>query len=135
MKSLLLFIFLIGYFASSRAQTNERIQFSGYSGSLTGRVVDSATGNGIPSATIYIADLKLGAMADEKGNYKFSNLPTGTYLVEAHAIGHTTQIKNVTITDKVVQDFNLGLQYTEESPVVITGMSKATQIRRSPVPL
>jgi iron complex outermembrane recepter protein len=135
MKSLLLFIFLVGYFISLSAQTTERIQFSGYSGSLTGRVVDSATGNGIPSATIYIADLKLGAMADEKGNYKFSNLPTGTYLVEAHAIGHTSQIKNVTITDKVVQDFNLGLQYTEESPVVITGMSKATQIRRSPVPI
>jgi iron complex outermembrane recepter protein len=135
MKSFLLFIFLIGFFIISRAQTNEKFQFSGYSGSLTGKVVDSATGNGIPNATIYIADLKLGAMADEKGNYKFSNLPTGTYLVEAHAIGHSSQIKNVTVTDKVVQDFYLGVQYTEESPVVITGMSKATQIRRSPVPI
>jgi iron complex outermembrane receptor protein len=135
MKSLLLFIFLIGYYIYSPAQTNERIHFSGYSGTLTGRVLDSATSTGIPSATVYIADLKLGAMADANGNYKFANLPSGSYLVEAHAIGHSTQIKNVTVTEKAVQDFNLGLQYTEESPVVITGMSKATQIRRSPVPI
>ncbi len=36
---------------------------------------------------------------------------------------------------KLSLDFSLGLQYTEESPVVITGMSKATQIKRSPVPI
>ncbi len=135
MKSSLLIIFLIGPIIYSTAQTFERTHFNGYSGSLTGKVTDSATGNGIASATIYIADLKLGAMADEKGNYKFANLPSGTYLVEAHAIGHSSQIKNVTITENAVQDFSLGLQYTEESPVVITGMSKATQIRRSPVPI
>ncbi len=66
------------------------------------------------------------------GNYRFANLPTGTYLVEAHAIGHSTQIKNITVTEKAELDFSLGLQYTEESPVVITGISKATQIKTKP---
>ncbi|HEY4937043.1 MAG TPA: TonB-dependent receptor, partial [Puia sp.] len=134
MKSLLLFILFSAYFFSP-AQTNQKPHFSGYSGSLSGRVLDSATGTGVSSASVYIADLKLGVMADEAGNYRFANLPSGTYLVEAHAIGHSTQIKNVTVTEKSVLDFNLGLQYTEESPVVITGMSKATQIKRSPVPI
>jgi iron complex outermembrane receptor protein len=135
MKSLLLFIFFSTYFFYSPAQTNQKPRFSGYLGTLSGKVLDSASGNGIASASIYIADLKLGVMADENGNYRFANLPTGTYLVEAHAIGHSTQIKSVAISEKAELDFSLGLQYTEESPVVITGMSKATQIKRSPVPI
>jgi iron complex outermembrane recepter protein len=135
MKSLLLFIFFSTYFFYSPAQTSNKARFSGYLGTLSGKVLDSATGKGLASASVYIADLKLGVMANDDGNYRFANLPTGTYLVEAHAIGHSTQIKSVTITEKAELDFSLGLQYTEESPVVITGMSKATQIKRSPVPI
>ena len=134
MKRILLLFFFSAYLYSS-GQTSLKSSFSGFSGSLSGKVLDSATGKGIPSATIYIADLKLGVMADESGNYRFANLPNGTYLVEAHAIGHSTQIKNITVSDKAELDFNLVLQYTEESPVVITGLSKATQIKRSPVPI
>ncbi len=135
MKSLLLFIFFSTYFFYSQAQTNQKLRFSGYLGTLSGKVLDSASGKGLPSASVYIADLKLGVTADENGDYRFANLPSGTYLVEAHAIGHSTQIKSITITEKTILDFSLGLQYTEESPVVITGMSKATQIKRSPVPI
>src|SRR5664279_6471598 len=131
---LLIFLFS-GYIIHSSAQSGRKYSFSGFGGTLSGKVVDSASGKGIASASVYIADLKLGAMADESGLYHFANLPTGTYLVEAHAIGHATQIKNVTVTEKATQDFFLGLQYTEESPVVITGLSKATQIKRSPVPI
>ncbi|HTB25581.1 MAG TPA: TonB-dependent receptor [Puia sp.] len=135
MKSLLLFIFFSIYFFYSPAQTNQKLRFSGYLGTLSGKVLDSASGKGLPGASVYIADLKLGVTADENGDYHFANLPSGTYLVEAHAIGHSTQIKSIAITEKAVLDFSLGLQYTEESPVVITGMSKATQIKRSPVPI
>jgi iron complex outermembrane receptor protein len=135
MRSILLFIFFGSYFFNAAAQTNVSRSFSGFSGSLSGKVVDSVTGNGIADASVYIADLKLGALANESGNYKFANLPSGTYLVEAHAVGHSTQIKNVTVSVGAVQDFSLSLQYTEESPVVVTGLSKATQIKRSPVPI
>ena len=135
MKSLVLLIFFGSYIFNLPAQTSLKNNFSGFGGSLSGIVLDSATGKGIAGASVYIADLKLGALANESGNYRFANLPTGSYLVEAHAIGHSAQIKNVTVSDKAVLDFNLSLQYTEESPVVITGLSKATQIKRSPVPI
>ena len=135
MKSLLLFFFFLTGFFYASAQTSVPRSFLEYSGTLSGNVQDSVTGKPIPNATIYISDLKLGAMADESGNYRFANLPSGTYLVEAHAIGHSIQIKNITVSEKSVLNFNLSLQYTEESPVVITGLSKATQIKRSPVPI
>jgi iron complex outermembrane receptor protein len=134
MKSLLLFSLLSIYFFSSPAQTNLKNNFSGFNGSLTGKVVDSASGTAIAGASVYFADLKLGALTDAGGNYKFANLPSGTYLVEAHAIGHSAQIKNFTVSAGAVLDFSLGLQYTEESPVVVTGLSKATQIKRSQFP-
>ena len=97
MKSLLLFIFFSIYFFYSPAQTNQKLRFSGYLGTLSGKVLDSASGKGLPGASVYIADLKLGVTADENGDYHFANLPSGTYLVEAHAIGHSTQIKSIAI--------------------------------------
>jgi iron complex outermembrane recepter protein len=134
MKSFLLFIFLGIYFFSS-AQTEAKRSFSGFLGTLSGKVTDSVSGKPLPGASVYIADLKLGVVVDEAGNYRFANLPSGTYLVEAHAIGHSTQIKDVTISEKAVLNFGLSLQYTEQSAVVVTGQSKATQIKRSPVPI
>ena len=134
MKTFLLFIFSGLYFISP-AQTSSKQNFSGYLGTLSGKVTDSSTGKPLPGASVYIADLKLGVVVNESGNYRFANLPSGTYLVEAHAIGHSTQIKDITISEKAVLDFELSLQYTEQSAVVVTGQSKATQIKRSPVPI
>src|SRR5450432_3891454 len=134
MKSFLLFISFSVYFISS-AQTNSKRSFAGFLGTLSGKVTDSATGKPLPGASVYIADLKLGAVADESGAYHFANLPSGSYLIEAHAIGHSTQIKDITISEKSVLNFGLGLQYTEQSAVVVTGQSKATQIKRSPIPI
>ena len=99
MKPFLLIILFSGYIVHSSAQNSLRSNFSGFGGSLSGKVMDSATGKGVSGASVYIADLKLGAIADESGSYHFANLPTGTYLVEAHAIGHASQIKNVTVTE------------------------------------
>src|ERR1700682_5702113 len=123
MKTFLLFIFSGIYFISP-AQTNSKRNFSGFLGTLSGKVTDSATGKPLPGSSVYIADLKLGVVANESGNYRFGNLPSGTYLVEAYAIGHSTQIKDIAITEKSVLDFVLSLQYTEQSAVVVTGQSK-----------
>jgi len=103
-------------------------------GSLTGRITDQH-GAPLASATIYIPDLKLGVITDTAGYYKFSSLPSGKYLIEVHSIGFKTFTRTVTISGPVVQDFSLSDEYVEESPVVVTGLSKATQIKRSPVPI
>jgi iron complex outermembrane recepter protein len=135
MKTLFLYFIFSTAFYFSFAQTSVHTPQADPGGSLSGTIVDSVTGTPLAGASVYISDLKLGVTTDESGNYLFSNLPTGTYLVEAHAIGHSTQTKNMTVSEKTLLNFSLGLQYTEESPVVITGISKATQIKRSPVPI
>lgn len=136
MKSFLLLNLLSLMFCFSFGQASSFSRpIGGLGGTLSGSVEDSSTGKPILSATVYIADLRLGAIADADGHYRFSNLPSGTYLVEVHAIGYSTITRNVSVAGAVEVNFKLLQQYVEESPVVITGLSKATQIRRSPVPI
>jgi iron complex outermembrane receptor protein len=103
-------------------------------GSLSGRITDK-TGAPLAGASVYIPDLKLGVVADTGGYYRFGSLPSGRYLIEAHFVGFKTFTKSVTVTGPVTADFTLLDEYVEESPVVVTGLSKATQIKRNPVPI
>jgi iron complex outermembrane receptor protein len=103
-------------------------------GTLSGRITDKK-GAPLPGVSVYIPDLKLGVVTDTAGRYQFKSLPSGRYLVEVHSIGYKTFTATVTINGPIVQDFALTDQYVEESPVVVTGLSKATQIKRSPVPI
>ncbi len=103
-------------------------------GSLSGRITDKA-GTPMSGASIYIPDLKMGVVADSTGYYHFNSLPSGKYLVEAHYVGYKTFTKSVTVSGPVTADFLLSDEYVEESPVVVTGLSKATQIKRNPVPI
>jgi iron complex outermembrane recepter protein len=103
-------------------------------GTLSGRITGK-DGTPVTGASVYIPDLKLGVIADTGGNYKFNSLPSGRYLIEVHSVGFKTVTKSVTISGPITQDFVLSDEYMEESPVVVTGLSKATQIKRSPVPI
>lgn len=105
-----------------------------YAGSLTGKVTDK-TGHAIPGATVYINDLKLGAATDTSGYYTLKNLPSGTFLVEVRSVGYKSEVRTITINGAVTENFELAENVIEESEVVVTGLSKATQIKRSPIPI
>ncbi|HMI60980.1 MAG TPA: TonB-dependent receptor, partial [Puia sp.] len=105
------------------------------SGNLSGKVTEKEKNTPLSGASVYIPDLKLGVITDNDGIYKFNNLPSATYLVEVHYVGFKTITRTITVSGTVTQDFALSDQFVEESPVVVTGQSKATQIRQSPVPI
>src|SRR5882757_1451223 len=121
---------ILTFFVTTSAVT----PYSPGTGSLSGKVTGQ-DGTPVVGATVYIADLKLGVVTDTAGFYKFNSLPSGRYLIEARSIGFKAITKTVTISGPVTQDFILSDAYVEESPVVVTGLSKATQIKRSPVPI
>ena len=104
-------------------------------GSLSGRLSEKKNGAALPAATVYISDLKIGAVADTAGYYRFKSLPSGTYLVEVHSVGFKSITRNVVINGDVVENFELTDNAVEESVVVVTGLSKATQVKHSPVPI
>ena len=120
--------------SAAASRSDGSLSHSPGSGSLSGRILDNH-GSPLPGATVYIPDLKLGVIADTAGYYKFNTLPSGRYLIEAHSVGFKTLTKTAVITGPVTLDFVLSDSYVEESAVVVTGLSKATQIKRNPVPI
>src|SRR5581483_10808668 len=105
------------------------------SGALSGRITDKDTKTALAGATVFIPDLKIAAVADSSGQYHFNALPSGTYIVEVSSVGFKRITKSITINGTTVADFELTTTIIQESPVVVTGLSKATQIRRSPIPV
>ena len=124
-----LFIILI-YPLSAQNLSNKNIRAT-----LTGKITVATTNAPLQGASIFISDLKRGTITDVNGNYVLSNLPLGSYLIEAGFSGYKNVLKTIVLTQNTTLDFVLDISITEETEVVVTGTSKATSIRRSPVPI
>ncbi len=122
-------------FSQSASSANSKKKLASTSGTLSGKVSEKANGTVLQGATVYIPDLKLGVVADDSGQYQFNSLPTGAYIIEVFYVGYITKIKNVIIQGSTTENFELSESTLQESPVVITGLSKATQIKRTPIPI
>ncbi|MGZ3777258.1 MAG: TonB-dependent receptor [Mucilaginibacter sp.] len=104
-------------------------------GTLSGTVTDKTAGVTIPGATISIPDLRTGAVTDANGKYTISHLPKGIYLVQVSYIGYGTFNQRVDLSKTSILNVQLQTSAIETAEVVITGVSKATEIKRDPVPM
>lgn len=103
--------------------------------SLSGKVTDKETGTTIPGVTIYIPDLKTGAVTSIDGTYKIDNLPQTKILVQVNFLGYKTIIETIDLSQTTTKNFVMETSVKEINEVVVTGTSKATEIRKSPVPI
>ena len=102
--------------------------------SIKGMIKD-AKGAAVPGAVIQIPDLKIGTTSDTDGSYELSGFSQGKYLLQITSLSFATKTSTINITADTRQDFVLSESVIERQEVVVTGQSKATEIRRSPVPL
>ena len=102
---------------------------------LTGRITDKLSGETIPGATIYIPELKTGAISDINGNYKINNLPKTKIILQISFVGYKSIVENVNLAKTAFLNFAMEQAITEMNEVVVTGTSKATEITRNPVPM
>jgi len=102
--------------------------------SLSGTITDTS-GAAMAGASVYISDLRKGTVSDANGNYHLDNIPSGTYVVEIKFIGYKTIVQNIYFNENKTEDFSMQVSVTEESEIVITGSSKATSIKRNPIPI
>jgi TonB-dependent receptor len=56
-------------------------------GDITGKVTEAGSGRALPNATVRIAELNITTQSDRGGEYRFSNVPAGSYTVEASYVG------------------------------------------------
>lgn len=104
-------------------------------GVLSGTITDAKTGEALPSATIYVHDLKKATISDERGHYRIPHLAKGRYLVEVSYSGHASVIENVYVNGDTQKDFALKETVVENEEVTVTGVSSATRTRLSPQPV
>jgi hypothetical protein len=67
-------------------------------GIIVGRVVDAATGQGIPDATVGVrGGATTSVETDQRGAYRIASLPVGPYTVDASAWGYASQSTTVPV--------------------------------------
>src|SRR5674476_250529 len=113
---------LIAVFALLGGGTAARAQ-GVQTGSIVGRVTDSATATGITSATVQLDGTRYGAVADQEGRYRIAGVPAGTYGIVARRIGYAPRQLSVTVTagQETTVDFALRASTRSLDEVIVTG--------------
>src|SRR3569833_1651891 len=104
-------------------------------GTITGTVTDKADGKPIIGATVSIHDLRRGSITDVNGRYTLDIFLFGFFLVQVTYVGYASFNQRVDFTKAATLDVQLSVSSIETGEVVITGVSKATEIKRNPVPM
>ncbi|MEJ7626543.1 MAG: TonB-dependent receptor [Ferruginibacter sp.] len=101
-------------------------------GKLSGIITDASTNLPLQGVTVFIADLKSGTNTNAKGEFVINNISEGLHLLEISHIGYTTIAENIIIDADTKKDFLLSQSIVENNAVVVTGVSKATQLKKLP---
>ncbi len=92
--------------------------YPGTTGKIAGRVLDGATGQGLPGVNVIIEGTTLGAATDGEGNFIILMVPPGVYNVKAMMIGYNHfRYENV----KVSIDLTTKLEFKLESTILDVG--------------
>ncbi|MEO6522674.1 MAG: TonB-dependent receptor [Mucilaginibacter sp.] len=104
-------------------------------GTLTGTVTDKTDGSPLIGVTISIPDLKNGTTTNANGKYTLNRVPKGVFLVQVRYIGYATINQKVDFTKTITLNFQMQVSSIEAGEVVITGVARATELKKSPIPI
>ena len=86
------------------------LAFAQNTGKLSGRIVDSSTGDGLPGATVVVEGTTFGTATDVDGQYFIIGIPVGTYNVQASFVGfQTKRVENVQISTGYTREIDFEL--------------------------
>jgi len=102
---------------------------------LTGTITDIKDGVSLPGVTIYIPELKIGAITDINGIYTINNLPSKKVMVQVSFVGYKSIIQTLDLSKTSHLDFQMEYQATELNELVVTGLSRATERKRTSSPI
>ena len=74
---------------------------------LSGKITDKKTGESLPGVSVYLPDLKTGAISDINGMYKIENLPLAKVLVQVSFLGYKLISENIKHEEIVIKDFEM----------------------------
>ena len=92
-------------------------------GNLTGKILDSSTGESLIGANVVIMGTSLGASSDINGEFNIINIPKGTYNLSVSSVGYEKKtLENISIqSDSTHQlDFRIVPQAIAAQEVLVT---------------
>ncbi|MDB5060431.1 MAG: energy transducer TonB [Mucilaginibacter sp.] len=103
--------------------------------SINGKV--TVNNSPLPYATVVLNGTKHGTVTNQQGMYEIKNITPGEYLVVYSSVGHRSDRVKVTVTGLTPATINMELKESSSrlSEVVVTGVSRATELRSNPVPI
>ncbi len=87
--------------------------------SITGKVSDSQTGEGLPGAHIQIEYTDYSTYSKPDGTYVLRNIPGASYFVKVSFIGYSERIENVNLTGDLKLDFPLSYTAIMSDEVIV----------------
>ena len=97
----------------------------------------TANNSPLAYATIVLNGTKYGTTTNDKGFYELKNIVPGEYTAVFSSVGYFADRLKVTITDgePIIRNIELKENSSKLSEVVVTGVSRATELRSNPVPI
>jgi iron complex outermembrane receptor protein len=126
-KCLYFGLFLLSLSFVSFSQSRSRI--------LSGKVTDAKSGLPVPGVSVMIDDARIGVITDVNGSYIIRDMPSGHHLVEFSHTGYGTVVRHVDVKNDMELNASISTAILENQGVTVTGVSNATSIRKSPVPV
>ena len=88
---------------------------------LTGRLVNSLSGDPIPGAAVQIDELGRMTTSGAEGTFRFENVPPGTYHVSIHSAGYSTRRTEVTVAAAAQIDVTVDPELHFQEQTTVTG--------------
>ena len=105
-------------------------------GSIKGQVTSDDNG-GLSYVSVGIINKTTGTRTGNNGYYELKNLMPATYTIQFSAIGYQKQQLSTEVKANTVSVLNIKLVKSESklNEVIVTGVSRATEVRKNPVPV
>src|SRR6476646_4062177 len=100
-----------------------QLRAQGSTGTISGRVVDSASQQGVANVNIVVMGGQRGTLSRDDGGFTLTGVPTGTYTVRASRIGFRPQTQTAVVNagSTVSVQFVMNRQAAVLSEIVVTG--------------
>jgi TonB-linked SusC/RagA family outer membrane protein len=100
-------------------------------GTVTGRVLDSDTGQPLAAVQVFISALDLGGLTQQNGRYLLQNVPAGSHMISAARIGYRSADAQTSVGggQTVEQNFLMTEEALALDEIIVTGTPGGTQRR------
>lgn len=98
---------------------------------IQGIIIDSETGETLPSANVFIEELQRGASTDVEGRFEITNIDPGSYTITFNFIGYRATTREIDLSSDEVLELEVELSPDRIGldQVVVTGQAGTARQR------